>query len=144
MSADTHSPLHIAAVNDLEAKEAPVLDRREGEADRRHSDNASAWRDPRTWLAFAAILVAIGTTLLGYIASQLSTINASVKVTHDIVLRETTRQAAEIKALEERLAKAENAIDTQNKAYNFNFTTRLAGVEAALRIKQKSNQNEEE
>jgi hypothetical protein len=129
---DTIPPLHLAdEQDDIESKEATVPDRRE-----------SAWRDPRTWLAFAALLIAVGTTLLGFIASQLTAINQSVKTTHDIVLTVTTRQAAEIKALEERLAKAESAIDTQNKAYNFNFTTRLAGVEAALKLKQKTTDEE--
>jgi hypothetical protein len=144
MSADTYTPLHIADQNDIEPKEATVPDRREGEADRRHPETVSAWRDPRLWLTFSGLLLTVGMALLGFIASMLISISAAVKTTNDLVLTETTRQAAEIKALEERVAKTEADIGSQTRAFNFHFTTRLARLEAAVGVKSQEKPNDEE
>jgi septal ring factor EnvC (AmiA/AmiB activator) len=45
----------------------------------------------------------------------------------------------EVKALGERVSKAENALSVQQQAYNFNFTSRLAAVEARLGLKPSTS-----
>lgn len=92
----------------------------------------SGWNDPRTYIAILGIILAICTTILGYIASQLQDIRTSVQ----IVLTDTNRQDERLKALQDRVGKLESDMNTQMKAYNFNFSTRLAKVEAKAGIKQ--------
>lgn len=117
-------------------------DRREGEPDRRERNGA--WSDPRLWVSICGLLLVIVMALLGYISAQLRDINKSVaetnaqlQSTRDAMLVATTQQGGEIKSIERRLTTAENQIETQRAAYNFNFTTRLAQIEARLGIKAK-------
>lgn len=100
----------------------------------------SAWQDPRTWVSVLGILLTIALAILGFIASQLASINQSVQSTRDAVLIVTTRQEADNKSLTERVQKLENAMVAQEKGFNFNFTTRLAGVEAQLKVKPPKEQ----
>ncbi len=111
-------------------------DRRSDNLGRRESDH-SPWRDPKLWVSVLGVVLVIVLALLGYISTQLAQINASVKSTNDAVLIVTTKQASEQKSLEDRVAKLESAITTQQQAYNFNFTSRLAGVEAALKMNRQ-------
>lgn len=123
--------LQQAVDNDL----APEIVREETRAmaDRRES----AWSDPRLWVSVGAVALTIVLAVLGYIAALLSSISASVQTTRDAVIVVTTRQEKDSEALRERLVKVEAAVSTQEKAYNFNFTTRLAKVEAVLGIKSE-------
>lgn len=50
----------------------------------------------------------------------------------------TTEQKGDIKALNDRVGKLEGFQATQEQAYNFNFTTRLARVEAKAGIQQST------
>lgn len=113
-------------------------DRRSETPGRRESDRQqSPWNDPRLWVAVCGIMLTIVLALLGFISSQLAQINASVKATNDAVLIVTTKQEADNKSIEDRVKKLEDAVTTQQQAYNYNFTTRLAGVEAAVKINRK-------
>jgi hypothetical protein len=67
--------------------------------------------------------------------AQLVAISADVRSTRDLILTTQTKQTADIAALTERMSKVENAMSTQQQAYNFNFTTRLAAIEAKTGIK---------
>lgn len=107
-------------------------------------ENRSPWNDPRTWVGICALMLTILSALLGFISTQLAQINASIKSTNDAVLIVTTKQTGDNKSLEDRVAKLENAVTTQQQAYNFNFASRLAGVEAALKLNQGQNQNQRE
>jgi hypothetical protein len=116
-------------------------ERRSETPGRRESDSKpSAWNDPRFWLSVLGIILTIVLTLLAYITNQLAAINAYQKSTNDAVLIVTTKQAADNKSIEERVSKLENAVTTQQQAYNFNFTTRLAVVEAKAGVKPKGDE----
>jgi len=113
-------------------------ERRSETPGRRDSDaKTTAWSDPRFWLSVLGVILTIVLTLLAYITNQLAAINAYQKSTNDAVLIVTTKQAADNKSMEERVSKLENAMTAQLQAYNFNFTTRLAVVEAKAGVKQK-------
>jgi hypothetical protein len=99
----------------------------------------SPWVDPRLWLTAMGLLLTVALAVLGYIAAQLQSINTSVQATRDMVLQVTSRQTAEIAAMEDRIKNLESAMVTQTQAYNFNFTTRLAAVEAKAGIKQRED-----
>jgi hypothetical protein len=122
----------------VEAESAMDDERRSETPGRRESDAKSAWNDPRFWLSVLSFMMIIVLALLGYISSQLAAVNAYVKATNDAVLIVTTKQAADAKSIEDRVSKLENAVTTQQQAYNFNFTTRLANVEARAGIKPAS------
>lgn len=117
-------------------------DRRSGHDRRQNSDSTEShrlnlWANPQLWLSVMGLLLTIGMAVLGYIASQLSTIQASVQTTRDLVLQSTAKQTAEITELRGRIEKLENDMDTQTKAYNYNITTRLAVVEAKIGVSRK-------
>lgn len=129
-----HFPASDAAMDDERRSESPG---------RRESDHKpSPWVDPRLWASVLGLFLTIVMGLLSYISSQLASVNADVKAmnayvkaTNDAVLVVTTKQAADDEALRERVAKLESAVATQQQAYNFNFTTRLAVVESRAGIK---------
>lgn len=131
----------LPQLDEPETTDAMDDERRSGDAGRRESDaKASAWNDPRFWLSVLGIILTIVLTLLAYITNQLAAINAYQKSTNDAVLIVTTKQAADNKSLEDRVAKLENATTIQQSAYNFNFTTRLAVVEAKAGVKPKGEE----
>jgi hypothetical protein len=113
-----------------------VEDRRE--ADRREDDRIRAaardnpWNKPALWLGVLGVLLTIVMAIMGFIASQLASISTIVQSTRDAVIVVTTRQERDNVALDQRVQKLETAVETQQKAYNFNFTSRLATAEAQL------------
>jgi hypothetical protein len=117
-----------------------IDDRRTGH-ERRH---LSPWQNPQIYISFAALMLTLVLTVLGVIASQLNTISNSLQSTRDIMLTVTTRQTTEIQNLGERVKSLENAMETQSKAYNFNFSTRLAVVEAKAGVRPRKPAKDEE
>lgn len=102
----------------------------------------SVWSDPRLWVSVCSILLTLVLALVTFLVAKLSAFDTSLQSTRDLVLIVQTRQDAERaastakdQALEARLARVESMLATQQQAYNFNFSTRLAGVEAKLGIK---------
>ena len=113
--------------------------------DRRGRD--SPWSDPILWVTVCGILLTIFIAILSFIWAQLASINAALegarteqRLTRDAVLVVTTRQEADSRSIDDRVKKLENAMDTQSKAYNFNFTTRLAAIEAKIGFKQQQEE----
>lgn len=95
----------------------------------------SAWQDPRTWVSILGVMLMLLLTTLGYIVSVLTSINTSVQQTGTAVTIVTTKQEMDSKSFSDRIVKLENAVTTQQQAYNYNMTTRLANVEAKLSVK---------
>lgn len=114
-------------------------ERRSGQ-DRRQP---SAWANPMLYVGIMGLIITIGMGILGYIAAQLQSIQATVAGTRDTVLTVTARQAEELNSLRDRVAKLENFQSTQTQAYNFNFTTRLAVVEAKAGVKPPNKNSED-
>jgi hypothetical protein len=112
-------------------------------ADRRES----VWNDPKLWVSVCGLLLTLVLTAFTFLNSKLSSIDSSLQSTRDLVLVVQTRQESEratadakTAAIIERLSKVETAVDTQQRAYNFHFSNRLAAVEAKNGIKpQKEN-----
>lgn len=139
-----HHMLNLAEVtipfSPREKTDAMDDDRRSETPGRRDSDAPrTAWNDPRFWLSVLSFMMIIVLALLGYISSQLAAVNAYVKATNDAVLIVTTKQAADAKSIEDRVSKLENAVTVQQQAYNFNFTGRLAVVEARAGLKPRGD-----
>jgi BMFP domain-containing protein YqiC len=116
------------------------LDRREEDHNRSHE--SSKWANPSLWVSVCGLLLTITLATFGFIASKLSTIDASIQSTRDevqstrtAVVAVTTRQERDNGALEARIENLENAINVQQNAFNFNFTTRLATAEAKVGIR---------
>lgn len=110
----------------------------------RGSDRRSAWTDPHFWMPIiinvVASLIAIVTIVnnthsdvvslkekIAELRGQVTTLQSLVTV--------TTEQKGKIEALTDRVGKLENFQSTQEQAYNFNFTTRLARAEEHLGIR---------
>jgi hypothetical protein len=115
------------------------------EREGRGADRRSAWTDPHFWvpiaiqalISFAAIVTIIANTrsdittltrTIDELKGQVSTLQSLATV--------TTEQRGDIKALDARVGKLENFESTQTQAYNFNFSTRLAGVEAKVGVRR--------
>lgn len=135
MDSDMH-PLALVARPVFAMGDVENIDDRRQSA-RRESDR-SVWSNPQLWVSICTVLLTLAITILGFIASQLSQMNARLQATSDTMLTSTTRQSAEISSLAARIDKLENAMDTQTKAYNFNLSTRLAVVEAKTGVKPKN------
>lgn len=85
----------------------------------------SAFNDPRFWVSVTAVLLTISLAVLGYIASQLSSISSDVRA----MVVTTTKQTQEIEALrkdqarnEQEIADLRKLVDSNEKAqrdYNF-------------------------
>lgn len=141
----------MRAVQDVMNEQQDEVERRNG-ADRREADRREpvGWEKWKTIVAFASLLLAIigGFWTIAQregdraremieMRAKLDAISSGVASTHDLILTTTTKQTAQIEALTERTKNLENAMETQTKAYNFQFTTRLAVVEARAGVKQK-------
>jgi Tfp pilus assembly protein PilO len=127
-----------------EVKNEAEVDEVTGERPR-GTDRRSAWTDPRfvvpIVIQFFMMLVAVVTmavtmrlTVSG-LAEKIAELKGQVTTLQSLVTT-TTEQKGKIEAITDRVSKLENFQETQTKAYNFNFTTRLAAVEARAGIKQ--------
>lgn len=107
-------------------------DRRSGPNDRREIPQ---WLTPPFLLQlivqFVAVVAIIVSTRADAANSREKIAELRGQVTSlQSLVQVTTEQKGDITALKDRMTKAENAIDTQIKAYNYDFTTRLARIEA--------------
>ena len=97
-------------------------------------------------LKFLAILltvvITIGTTLIGYIASQLQDLRIVGQATRDTVLTTSARQDERMNSLDVRLTKLELAVSAQERTSNLDFSTRLARVEAKVGINARREKEE--
>lgn len=108
-------------------------ERRNGPDDRR--ERMPSWLTPPFILTLVVQLVTVVTIVVSTRADAANTREKVAELKGQVttlqsLVQVTTEQRGDIKALNDRMAKAENAIETQTKAYNFNFSTRLAVVEA--------------
>lgn len=116
--------------------------------EQRVRDRRSAWTDPHFWvpiaiqalISFAAIVTIVTNTRSDIISvkEKIAELRGQVTTLQSLVTI-TTEQKGKLDAIEERLKKMENFRDTQEQAYNFNFTTRLAKVEARSGITSKKD-----
>jgi|GEM_PF-3055905 len=121
----------------------------EHETPHRGGDRRSAWTDPHFWmpLVIQAIisLVAI-VTIVANTRSDVSSLKETIAELRGQVtalqslVTITTEQKGKMEALEGRVTKLENFQETQEKAYNINFTTRLARVEARQGVSTKAGE----
>lgn len=130
--------LHVADAATHTAAQTDAMDeerdeRRSGTDRRSHS----GWSDPKTWVSIVAVLLSIVIALSGYLAATLSTIKDNVQT----IVVSTAKQEEKMKAVEDRVKKLEDFESTQREAYNFNFTTRLAVVEAKTGVKPNGSSN---
>lgn len=113
----------------------------------RGADRRSAWTDPHFWMPIiinaVASLIAIVTIVnnthsdIVSLKEKIAELRGQVSTLQSLATT-TTEQKGKMEALTDRVVKLENFKDTQEQAYNFNFTTRLAGAEARLGISQSS------
>lgn len=135
----TYAAMEIVHPNSEDEAEHAVPDRR-----------SSDWREPKFWVAVGSLcVVLIGgfwtiasregekSRQLAEMNQSLAAISADVRNTRDLVLTNTTKTTADMAAMSERVGKLETAMTAQQQAYNFNFTSRLAAVEARVGIKSK-------
>lgn len=111
----------------------------------RGGDRRSAWTDPHFWvpiviqaiISFAAIVTIVANTRSDLVSlkSKIDELKGQVATLQSLATV-TTEQKGDIKALDARVGKLENFESTQTQAYNYNFTTRLAGVEAKVGIQR--------
>lgn len=114
-------------------------DDRRGNEDRR----TAAWITPQMVLT---ILIQVVTTI-AVISAGVANVKSDISSTKERIaelrgqvttlqslVQVTTEQKAKIESMDKRLEKVENGLETQTKAYNFNFTTRLSRVEAKTGI----------
>ncbi len=92
---------------------------------RREADR-SLWGDPKLWLGVIVLVVGILSSLVGYMISQLATLNS----TQTALLVSITEQKGKVDALTERIDRMQNQVDTIEKAYQYNVGNRLAYLEA--------------
>lgn len=101
---------------------------------------SSAWSDPRTWVSICAVLLTVVLFALGTAIKELSDLHADVRT----ILVSQARDDGRLNAYEERIKVLENFKETQEKAYNFTFTTRLAGAESDIRSLQNQSQSQQQ
>ena len=89
----------------------------------------NGFSDPRFWVSLTAVLLTVGLAILGGIYSKLNTIESGQMV----LLVGQAKQDERLKAYEERLKNVEGSMETQTKAYNYNFNSRLSETEAELK-----------
>lgn len=99
-----------------------------GVPDRRES----AWADPKTWIGVCTVLLTLVLAVISYAAKELTLISSDIRT----LVVSAAEQRRDLHAMDARVTALENFKDTQEKAYNFNFTTRLAGAEADIRALQ--------
>lgn len=118
----------------------------------RGADRRSAWTDPHFWIpigiqaliSFAAIVTIVANTRsdITGLKETIAELRGQVTMLQSLVTV-TTEQKSDLKALDARVGKLENFESTQTQAYNYNFTTRLAGVEAEVGIQRTSGGKKE-
>lgn len=111
--------------------------------ERRGGDRRSAWSDPHFWvpiiiqavMALVTLTTIVVTTRLSIsgINEKIAELRGQVTTLQNLV-QVTTEQKGDIQAIKDRVGKLENFESTQREAYNLNFTTRLARVEASAGI----------
>ncbi len=113
----------------------------------RGRDRRSAWTDPHFWVSIfiqALIGLVAATTMVVTTRRDISDLSKEIAELHGQVttlqalVTITTEQKGKMEALTERVTKLESFQGTQEQAYNFNFTTRLAKVEARTGISTPS------
>lgn len=118
----------------------------------RGGDRRSAWTDPHFWIpiciqaliSFAAIVTIVANTRsdITSLKETIAELRGQVTMLQSLVTV-TTEQKGDLKALDARVGKLESFESTQTQAYNYNFTTRLAGVEAKVGIQRGSSSKKE-
>lgn len=113
----------------------------------RGGDRRSAWTDPHFWIPIAIQALISFAAIVTIVANTRSDI-VSLKSTIDELKGQVTtlqsfatasiEQKGDIKALDARVGRLEGFQTTQTEAYNFNFSTRLARVEAKAGIQQSA------
>jgi len=115
----------------------------------RGADRRSAWTDPHFWmpLVIQAVISLIAiVTIVNKTGNDITILKEKVDelkgqvTTLQTLATSTIETKGDIKALTDRVGKLENAQETQEKAYNINFTTRLARVEARQGISAKQGE----
>ena len=94
--------------------------------DTRREADRSLWGDPKLWLGVIVLVVGILSSLVGYMISQLSTLNS----TQTALLVSITEQKGKVDALTERIDRMQSQVDTIEKAYQYNVGNRLSYLEA--------------
>ena len=98
----------------------------------------SAWQDPRTWVSILGLLLTLCVVVGGYISSQLSALNINVQALNNSMIETRTKQAEQIKTLEDRLHKLEDAQRDQS-AYNYDQGKMLTRIQERMNMKEKDN-----
>lgn len=95
----------------------------------------SAWQDPRTWVSILGILLTILVVIGTFISAQLSSIHADINTLTVAQTANTTRQAEQIREIQERQRKQET--DTINQtAYNLHMSEKLTEIRAILQTRK--------
>lgn len=109
----------------------------------RGGDRRSAWTDPHFWMPLiiqAVISLIAIVTIINQTGADIRVLKEKVDelkgqvTTLQSLASATIETKGRIEALTDRVVKLENFKDTQELAYNFNFTTRLAHAESKLGI----------
>lgn len=102
-----------------------------------------AWR----WAQIALILIGFGVTIgtivtkFGSMETVIIRLGTKVDVMHDERIRESTANKAEMDKMHGEITRLRDEMDTQTKAYNFNFNARLSVVEAKVGVQPKSRED---
>jgi septal ring factor EnvC (AmiA/AmiB activator) len=109
------------------------------EREERRAPAPTAWQDPRFYLSAASVLLTIVLALFGYIATQISTISATLAT----LSRDSGKQDVRIDKLEEfrrdqerkneKVSDSLATINNRETDYHFNLSGRLSTLEGAAK-----------
>lgn len=110
----------------------------------RGADRRSAWNDPRFFapmlftllstVVSITVIISSGRSEIANVREQISELRGQVAALQSLAST-TTQQKTEIEEMKQEIAELKTQMTTQQQAYNFNFSTRLATVEAKCGIK---------
>jgi len=105
----------------------------------RRTGAVSAWQDPRFYLSAAALLLTIVLALFGYIATQISTISATLATLsrdsgkQDVRLDKLEEWKKERESKDDKVVERMDSIAHREDDYHYNLSQRLSVIEGQMK-----------
>lgn len=101
---------------------------------------AGVWQDPKTWVSILGVLLTIMITVSSFAWNQLTMLNANVQALNNSMIETRTKQAEQIKTLEEKQRATDQKLDTfinNQNAYNYDQGKMLTRIQTQINMEKK-------